>query len=79
MTYTIKPLEWEEKDCKDNEKYYETHQFGGIYSIFPRDGDGYILYHIEHDTSLHKTLEAAKQAAQSHWEERLKEALEEVI
>ncbi len=78
MTYTIKLLKWEE---------YPDGSFSnsllGFYRIYKV---GVVTFSVRytHYGSIGETLcacstlEAAKQAAQAHWEERLKGVLEEV-
>jgi len=83
MTYTIRKLEWE-RDKEEDENYYYAHPSGGlsrwyeVYLHFQSEVDSvWQMYYDNNREGLYHTLEAAKQAAQSHWESRLKEALEE--
>lgn len=72
MTYIIKPLSW----TRINDNRYEADTICAYYSVVYDHDKWFVNYPTPEDNF--ETLEQAQNAAQAHWENRIKQALIEV-
>lgn len=79
-TYKIKPLVWlDTTGATTVEERWGADVFGMYFCVIRYgEAQSFYLYVNETDMGIFNTLEYAKSAAQSHYEARLKECLEEV-
>jgi len=74
-TYTIRPLEWEYDDEDDTWEAFTINEYPD-YMIFRVLGTGFwTLLGPERNQIGYKSDDAAKLAAEAHWQERIKQAL----
>lgn len=71
--YTIKRLRWKRDEVGD----YIADTVIGPYFVAADMGDGYEAITPDNDEVIYPTIKAAKQWAQEHFEERMKQGLKE--